>query len=56
MQESAGPHPQKRFKFLANKVTTPVTTYASLLMPDMELASYIAEYLAGKITTSGLEF
>ena len=25
-------------------------------MPDMELASYIAEYQAGKITTSGLEF
>ena len=25
-------------------------------MPDMELASYIAEYQAGKIKTSGLEF
>ena len=25
-------------------------------MPDMKLASYIAEYQAGKIMTSGLEF
>ena len=25
-------------------------------MPNMELASYIAEYQAGKIMTSGLEF
>ena len=56
MQEQAGPQPQKRIKFLAKKLTTPVTTTASLLMPDMELAGYIAEYQAGKITTSGLEF
>ena len=56
MQEPAGPHPQKRFKFLAKKLTTPFTTEASLLMPDVELASYIAEYQAGKITTSRLEF
>ena len=56
MQDSAGPQPQKRFKFLAKKLTTPVTTDASLQMPDMELASYIAEYQAGKITTSGLKF
>ena len=56
MQELAGPQPQKRFKFLAKKLTTPFTTDASLLMPDMELASYIAEYQASKITTIGLEF
>ena len=56
MQEQAGLLPQKRFKFLAKKFTTPVTTEAALLMPDMELASYIAEYQAVKITTSGLEF
>ena len=56
MQEQAGLLPQKRFKFLAKKLTTPVTTEAALLMPDMELTSYIAEYQAGKITTSGLEF
>ena len=56
MQEPAGPQPQKRFKILAKKLTTPVTTDASLLMPDMELASYIAEYKVCKITTSGLEF
>ena len=56
MQEQAGPLPQKRFKFLAKKLTTPVTTEASLLTSDMGLASYIAEYQAGKITTSGLEF
>ena len=48
-------NPQKRFKFLAKKFTTHVTTEASLLMPHMELASYIAEYQAGKITTK-LEF
>ena len=56
MQESAGPPPQKRFKFLATKLTTPVTTEASLMKPDMRLANYITEYQAGKITTSGLEF
>ena len=56
MQKPAGSPPQKRFKFLAKKLTTPVTTEASLLTPDMELASYIVEYQAGKITTSGLEF
>ena len=56
MQEPARPQPRKRFKFLAKKLTTPVTTEASLLIPDMKLASYIAEYQAGKITTSGLEF
>ena len=56
MEEPAGPQPQKRFKFLAKKLTTPVTTEASLLMPDMELASHIAEYKSFKITTSGLEF
>ena len=54
--EPAGSLPQKRFKFLAKKLTTPITTEVSLLMPDMELASYIAEYQAGKITTSELEF
>ena len=41
---------------LVIKLTTSVTTDASLLMPDMELASYKAEYQARKITTSGLEF
>ena len=56
MQEPAGPQPQKRFKFLAKKLTNPITTDASLLMPDMEFASYIAEYQAGNITTSELEF
>ena len=56
MQEPAVLQPQKRFKFLAKKLTTPVTTEASLLMPDMELASYIAKYQAGKITTYELEF
>ena len=56
MQEPAGPQPQKRLKFLAKKLTTSVTTDASLLMPDMELASYIVKYPAGKITTNGLEF
>ena len=55
MQDPAGPLLQKWFKFLAKKLTTPVTTDAALLMPDMKLASYIAEYQAGKIT-SGLEF
>ena len=55
MQEPAGPQPQKRFTFLAKKLTISATTEVSLLMPDMELASYIAEYQAGKITTSGLE-
>ena len=56
MQEPAVPLPQKRFKFLAKKLTTPVTTEAASLMPDMKLASYIAEYQAVNITTSGLEF
>ena len=56
MQEPARPPPQKLFKFLAKKLTTPVNTEASLLMPDMELVSYIAEYQAGKIRTSGFEF
>ena len=56
MQEPVGPPPQKRFQFLAKILTTPVTTDASLLMPDMELASFIAKYQAGKITTSGFEF
>ena len=56
MHEPAGPQPQKRFKFPAKKLKTPVATDASLLMPDMELVSYIAEYQAGKITTSELEF
>ena len=41
---------------VAKKLTTPVTIEVVLLMPDMELASYIAEYQAGKITTSELEF
>ena len=54
LQEPAGPPPQKRFKFLAKKPTTPVTNEASLLIPDMGLASYIVEYQAGKITTSGV--
>ena len=56
MQEQAGPLPQKRFKFLAKKLTIPVTTEDSLVTPDMKLASYIAEYQAGNITTSELEF
>ena len=56
MQEPAGPLPEKRFKLLAKKLTTPVTSKAALLLPDMKLASYIAQYQAGKITTSGLEF
>ena len=56
MQEPAGLPPQKRFMFLAKKRTTPVTTEASLLTPEMKLASYIAEYQAGKITTCGFEF
>ena len=56
MQEPALPPSQKRFKFQAKKLTTPVITEASLLIPDMKPASYIAEYQAGKITTSGLEF
>ena len=56
MLEPTGPPPQKRLKFLAKKLTTLVTTEASLVTPDMKLANYIAEYQAGKIMTSGLEF
>ena len=56
MHEPAGLPPQKQFKFLAKKLTTHINTEASLLIQDMGLASYIAEYQAGKIMTSELEF